>query len=390
MHAVGPQAQIPGGAATSYFGKPCCSGLSHQASALLPCPCRARCELVCRHWLATSRNSATLWRAVKWSSQFDWQLLQLRWLGRHALVQRAQILLCAWRPDKVPRPCKVIPAALSTLVCWAPSLQRVSLCFTELEEDWLNVLGGLRQLTWLHLWVELTEPPRAALTCLSSLCHLRTLHYKCIKWRGTNAEQELPLLPTSLEHLWVSGRLQSRNALGRLTALQTLVCSDYPSRLPSLHGLGALTALVLYNYGWDLPPGLSTLTSLRYFKANFFRSTPPHVISLEELCHLPQLKWLCLRHSGVAELPSLMPASLRMLDVRKSHAVIPPHAVWLATLEQLGCSCPQVSMAGAVIHMWVLHLPGLPPPCMAAFCHSASCWQPGCTPCLLPPPNVAA
>lgn len=213
-------------------------------------------------------------------------------------------------------PWKVFTAAAASLAPWAPSLQRLSLCLSRPPGDSLEWLGGLQQLTWLHLALHLAEPPLVALDWLGSLQRLRTLHWQVL-YQGAPTGV-LPPLPTGLEHLLLSGGcLYHMNGLGRLTALQTVVCCS---------STGCHT---------QLPPGLSTLASLRYLHATSMSNT------VRELGYLPQLEWLCLR--GLAELPPLLPASLRVLDVRGNHCTIPAGAPWLPALEQLGCGIGQVS-----------------------------------------------
>lgn len=142
----------------------------------------------------------------------------------------------------------------------------------------------------------------------------------------------------------------------RLTALQMLACSHVSGPAPTRHRLGSLTALLL-DSNTKLPHGLSTLTSLRYLHAALSRT------ALKQLRRLPQLEWLCLRCSSLAVLPSRMPASLRVLDVRGTPGTFPKHAPWLATLQQLACSVDQVSAsAGAVGQPWALNLAALPLP----------------------------
>lgn len=118
------------------------------------------------------------------------------------------------------------------------------------------------------------------------------------------------------------------------------------NRLPTLHALGSLTALILYQCCPNLPPGLSTLTSLRYLRAGCSSREPLlGAISLEDMRHLPQLEWLSIRQRGLAALPLHVPGLLRVLDMYGNTAAIPANAHWLASLEQLGCNLAQVDAA---------------------------------------------
>lgn len=121
-----------------------------------------------------------------------------------------------------------------------------------------------------------------------------------------------------------------------------------------LLGLGSLTALVLHDKCSRLPPGLSTLTSLRYLRvASFYLDLEHGAAPLHELCHLPKLEWLYLRSAWTATLPLFLPTSLRGLDLASTPGAIPPGARWLATLQQLGCTLDQVGAAGNVIALGV-------------------------------------
>lgn len=160
---------------------------------------------MCRGWLATSRSSALLWRTVEWDERHN-QVLELQWLGGRGPVQRAHL----WLPPDWSRvlsslpPRAAFPAAASTLVSWAPRLQRLSLHFSITPRGFLVLMGSLRQLTWLQLSGVLTEPARVALGSLGILPRLRTLCYRVSYNAGTDRDRELPLLPASVEHLRLS------------------------------------------------------------------------------------------------------------------------------------------------------------------------------------------
>lgn len=146
---------------------------------------------------------------------------KLRWLVSHTPVQRARLELSSQGFVPVSR-CEVFGVAASRLAPWAPSLQRLSMCLSCPPEEPLDWLGGLQQLTWLHLSVALVEPPHAALRCFSSLQRLRTLRCDVPGSGGGQPSSRLPPLSTSLQHIYVSSVRLGPTEPTRLTTLQTL------------------------------------------------------------------------------------------------------------------------------------------------------------------------